>query len=275
MDFDLRTTDSAYYFVLDVLGYTGEQFIDDYIVECNRDYELLWSKHYNQLKHIDSNKIRIWSFHITGSLDHCKDIQEEGLRNLHYALSVDSKMAQMFRKYNLEFDVENKMMYFEGVSYNVDYRKYQNRCNLYGKDEQLSSIAYRLSKDFCVNGFMCNDNFLSYGFDVHIRPEFIIDLVNMFPQLSELDLEWRRNSTSYKVNFFAYIDQLERYNFDLDEYRDPPYDMWYELNDNDKVIKWMLGRAINRAFNELGDTYLYVKSNLHIPPEQIDDCEKI
>lgn len=275
MDFDLRTTDSAYYFVLDVLGYTGEQFIDDYIVECNRDYELLWSKHYNQLKHIDSNKIRIWSFHITGSLDHCKSIQEEGLRNLHYALSVDSKMAQMFRKYNLEFDVENKMMYFEGVSYNVDYRKYQNRCNLYGKDEQLSSIAYRLSKDFCVNGFMCNDNFLSYGFDVHIRPEFIIDLVNMFPQLSELDLEWRRNSTSYKVNFFAYIDQLERYNFDLDEYRDPPYDMWYELNDNDKVIKWMLGRAIDRAFNELGDTYLYVKSDLHIPPEQIDDCEKI
>ena len=38
MDFDLRTTDSAYSFVLDTLGITGEQFIDEYIIECYRDY---------------------------------------------------------------------------------------------------------------------------------------------------------------------------------------------------------------------------------------------
>ena len=42
MDFDLRTTDSAYSFVLDTLGITGEQFIDEYIIECDRDYERLW-----------------------------------------------------------------------------------------------------------------------------------------------------------------------------------------------------------------------------------------
>ena len=122
---------------------------------------------------------------------------------------------------------------------------------------------------------MCNDDFRSYGFDVCIRPEFILDLVNMFPELSELDLEWRRCSTSYKVNFFAYLDQLERYNFDLDEYRDPPYARWDDLDDNDKAIKWMIGRAIDRAFDELGDTYLYVRSNFYIPAEQIDDCERI
>ena len=97
----------------------------------------------------------------------------------------------------------------------------------------------------------------------------------MFPELSELDLEWRRCSTSYKVNFFAYLDQLERYNFDLDEYRDPPYARWDDLDDNDKAIKWMIGRAIDRAFDELGDTYLYVRSNFYIPAEQIDDCERI
>lgn len=49
MDFDLRTTDSAYSFVLDALGITGEQFIDEYIVECDRDYERLWEKYYRQL----------------------------------------------------------------------------------------------------------------------------------------------------------------------------------------------------------------------------------
>lgn len=275
MDFDLRTTDSAYSFVLDTLGITGEQFIDEYIVECDRDYERLWEKHYRQLKHIDARKVRVWAFHITGSLDHCQSIMREGLRNLHHALSAGSKMADVFRKYGLEFDVDNKVMYFHGIAYDVDYEKYRNRCNLYGKDELLSSIAYRLCKDFCVNGFMCNDDFRSYGFDVYIRPEFILDLVNMFPELAELDLEWRRRSTSYKVNFFAYLDQLERYNFDLDEYRDPPYAMWDDLDDNDKAIKWMLGRAIYRAFDELSDTYLYVRSNFYIPAEQIADCERI
>ena len=90
MDFDLRTTDSAYSFVLDTLGITGEQFIDEYIVECDRDYERLWEKYYRQLKHIDTSKIRIWAFHITGSLDHCQSIMHEGLRNLHHALSAGS-----------------------------------------------------------------------------------------------------------------------------------------------------------------------------------------
>lgn len=275
MDFDLRTTDSAYSFVLDILQMTDEQFVNEYLVECERDYEQLWKMHYTQLKRIDASRIRIWAFHITGSLDHCQSIMHEGLRNLHHTLSADSEMATVFRKHGLEFDVENKVMYFDGMAYDVNYGKYRNRCNLYGRDEPLSSIAYRLCEDYCVNGFMCNDDFRSYGFDVHIRPEFILDLVNMFPELAELDLEWRRQSTSYKVNFFAYLYQLERYNFDLDEYRDPPYAMWDDLDDNDKVIKWMLGRAIDRAYDELNDIYLYVRSNFHIPAEQIADCERI
>jgi hypothetical protein len=110
---------------------------------------------------------------------------------------------------------------------------------------------------------------------VNGRTRATVDLVNMFPELSELDLEWRKHSTSYKVNFFAYLDQLERYNFDLDEHRDPPYARWNDLNDNDKAIKWMLGRAIDRAFDELGDTYLYVRSKFYIPAEQIANCERI
>lgn len=275
MDFDLRTTDSAFDFVQDLLGMTGQQFIHEYMVECEGDYERLWERHYNQLKHIDASRIRIWAFHITGSLDHCRSIKQEGLRNLHYALSTNSAMSRMFRKYGLLFDVVQKTMEFEQTIYDVDYSIYRGRCNLYGRDEQLSSIAYRLSQDYCVNGFMCHDDPASYGFDVHIRPEFIVDLVNMFPQLSELDLEWRRQSTSYKVHFFTYLHQLEGFNFELDNFRDPPYEVWNDLEANDKVIKWMLGRAIARSFDELCEIYLYVKADSFVPPEQISDCERI
>ena len=89
MDFDLRTTDSAFDFVQDLLGMNGQQFIHEYMVECEGDYERLWERHYNQLKHIDASRIRIWAFHITGSLDHCRSVKQEGLHNLHYALSTN------------------------------------------------------------------------------------------------------------------------------------------------------------------------------------------
>lgn len=275
MDFDLRTTDSAYSFVLDALGMTGEQFIYEYQIVCKNNYEKLWKKYYKKLEKIDVNKIRIWAFHITGSLDNCRSIKQDGLYNLQHCLSTESMLSKIFRKYGLRFDIDNKIMYFNGISHNVDYRRYCNRCNLYGNEKQLGCIAYRLCEDYCVNGFMCNDDFRSYGFDVHIRPEFILDLVKMFPELSELDLEWRRCSISYKVNFFVYLCQIERNNFDLDEYYDPPYELWDKLDDNEKVIKWMLGHAIDRAFNELNDTYLYVRSDLYVPSEQIVDCERI
>lgn len=275
MDFDLRTPDSAYAFVQNILGITGEQFIDEYVIECDRDYERLWKKYYSHLKYVDASRIRIWAFHITGSLDHCQSIKREGLRNLHYALTTDSAMARLFRKYGVVFDVVNKTMNYDGTVYDVDYNTYRNRCNLFGRDKHLSSIAYRLCKDYCANGFMCNDDYLSYSFDIHIRPEFIIDLINMFPQLTELDLEWRRKSTSYKVIFYMYWHQVERHNFDLDEFRDPPYENWRELDDNDKVIKWMLGHAIDRTFDEQQDIIMYIQRDLFVPAKQISDCERI
>lgn len=275
MDFDLRTKDSAISFVEHILGMNEQQLKCKYNFDLEDEHERLWEYHYNQLKNIDANSIRIWAFHITGCLDNCQNIKREGLRNLHHMLSTDSKMARIFRKYGLEFDIESKLMFFEGTAYNVNFEKYRNRCNLYGKDEVLRRISYRLCNDYCVNGFMSRDNYLSYSPDIHIRPEFIVELVNMFPKLSELDSEWRRCSTSYKVNFFTYLNQLERHIFDLDACCDPPYAMWHDLNDNDKVIKCMLDHAISRILDEPFDDVLYIRKDLFVPPEQIFNCEKI
>lgn len=273
MDFDLRTTESAYSFVLHTLKKTGEQFQYEYIIECKENFECLWAKYRRQLEYIDVKKIRVWAFHITGSLDHCQSIRCEGLRDLHCALSAGSKMADEFQKYGLKFDVDNRVMFFNGTEYNVDYEKYCKSSWINEKDELLSRIAYRLCIDSGVNGFMCNDDLRSYGSDVYIRPEFIHDIVDLFPQLSKLDLEWRKHSTSYKVNFFAYLDQLTRSTFDLDTYSTPPYALWNDLDDSEKTVKWMLGNAIDRAFGKLDEICLFARSN--IPAEQIADCEKI
>ena len=275
MDFDLRTPDSAYQFALNILGMNGEEFISDYLLECDRDYEVLWKKHYKQLRMIDASRIRINAFHITGSLDGCQSIRKHGLQNLQEILSENSVMKRALQEYGLFFNVAQHTMVFEGREYDIDYTKYRSKFNLYGEDQHLKSIAYRLYYDYCVNGFMCNDDVFSYGTDIHKRPEFIADLVRMFPKLLKFDIEWRQASISYKIDFFAYPDQLHRFNFDLDNYQDPPYENWDILNDNDKLIKWMLSHAINRAYDELTTTYLYVLNDISIPPEQITNYTRI
>lgn len=65
------------------------------------------------------------------------------------------------------------------------------------------------------------------------------------------------------------MDQVHRFNFELDEDRDPPYEGWTELNDELKLKKWMLSHAIDRAVNRLGEQFLYVRDDVSIPPNQI------
>lgn len=43
------------------------------------------------------------------------------------------------------------------------------------------------------------------------------------------------------------MGQVHRFNFELDEYMDPPYEDWIELNDAMKLKKWMLSHTIDRA----------------------------
>ena len=44
MLFDLRTCDSAYGFVLDCLNMTPDEFITEFTIESEGDFELFWEK---------------------------------------------------------------------------------------------------------------------------------------------------------------------------------------------------------------------------------------
>lgn len=83
--------------------------------------------------------------------------------------------------------------------------------------------------------------------------------------------EWAKHSKSYKVNFYATIDQIHRFNFDLNETKE-------ELTDDEigQIKRWMVSHAIDRANNDLfSEVFLYVKDKTDIPPEQITNCEEI
>lgn len=157
----------------------------------------------------------------------------------------------------------------KGNSYDIDYEKYRNHHFLTGLDEKLDRVAHRVYYDFCVNGFMANDNVYNYGTNIHERPEFLMTLGEVFPQAQKVESFWRSKAKSYRVDFFATVDQVHRFNFELDEYRDPPYEDWDELDDEMKLKKWMLSHVIDRAHDDLGMTTLYIKDDVTIPANQI------
>ena len=269
LHFDLRTPDSAYDFILRMCKMTGQEFIEDFHVNCSADFEIFWEKHYSQLKSINSDRIKIYAFHITGSLDRCNSIKKYGILNLQAMLSSHSILNEMLNKYGVQIDIEHKLLIYKKKIYDIDYSNYRGKFNLYGLDKQLSSIAYRVSYDYTVNGFLCTDDVFSYGTNIHLRPEFLLDLTNAFPDLKALEEEWVSKTCSYRIDYYTYTNQLQRFNFSLDEYRDPPCENWDCLNDNEKILKWMLSHAISRAFEELGETYLYLRDELGVPPNQI------
>lgn len=269
MDFDLRTCDAAYYFVLDFMGMTPDEYITERIINCNNDFEVFWSRNIERIKSVDISGLRLMAFHVVGSLDGCREIKEKGLMNLQAVLSEETTLKKLLERAGVTFDIPNKLVSCKGNSYDIDYEKYRNHHFLTGLDEKLDRVAHRVYYDFCVNGFMANDNVYNYGTNIHERPELLMTLGEVFPQAQKVESFWRSKAKSYRVDFFATVDQVHRFNFELDEYRDPPYEDWDELDDEMKLKKWMLSHAIDRAHDDLGMTILYIKDDVTIPANQI------
>lgn len=275
MDYDLRTCASAYYFILDFMGMTQDEYITELAIECDNDFEQFWERNIDTIAKVDISDLRIMAFHVLGSLDGCKEIKENGLMNLQDVLSSNTTLCKLLGKAGIKFDIQGKTVSCNGKVYNIDYEQYRHSHFLTGIDEELSSVAHRVFYDFCVNGFLLNDNVFNYGTDIHKRPEFLMTLGRLFPQAQKLESFWISRAKSYKIDFYATIDQVHRFNFELDELRDPPYVGWFELDDEMKIKKWMLSHAIDRAADGLSMQCLYVRDDVVIPREQILKISKL
>lgn len=273
MNFDLRTCDAAYYFVLDFMDMTPDEY--ERIINCENDFETFWNRNIEYIKSVDISGLRLMAFHVVGSLDGCREIKEKGLMNLQTVLSEETNLKRMLERAGVTFDIQNKLMYCNGNSYDIDYEKYRGHHFLTGIDKKLGHVAHRVYYDFCVNGFMAIDNIYNYGTNIHERPEFLMTLGKLLPQAQKVEAIWKYKAKSYRVDFYATVDQVHRFNFELDEYRNPPYEGWFELDDEMKLKKWMLSHAIDRAHDNLGMTILYVKDDVIIPANQIISVSEI
>lgn len=276
MDYDLRTCDSARRFVLDFMDMTHDEDISKLHITCDDEFEEFWERNIDKIKQVDISNLRIIAFHVLGSLDECKSIKSEGLMNLQEVLTRNTILKRLLNKIGIQFDIPHKLVIYKGKEYDIDYENYNNSSCLVGIYKKLNYVAHRVFYDFSVNGFLLSDNVFNYGTNIDERPEFLMTLGLLFPEARKLESYWRKKSKSYKINFYASINQVERFNFQLDRLKDPPYAGWENLNDEMKIKKWMLSHAIERGFTGLSyDRVLYIKNDVIIPPDQILDISEL
>ena len=271
-DFDIRTKDSAYYFALDFLNMTGEELIDNYILECEENFDIFWSKIFATIDGSDINTLKINAYHITSNYDECAEVKQFGLRNLQFVMSNDTRLSRFLKENNLHFDIDKKVLYYEGDKYNINYDYYRWRVNLLPRERSLADIARRLYYDHAVNGFLACNDLLSYGTDIHLRPEILMLLVNLFPKLEGLEKEWISQCNGYKLDFFASLEQVQRCTFDLDVKREAT-DPRYQLSDEQKIKYWMLYHALNREV--IPEVFIYIRDDTIITPQQILSYTKL
>lgn len=274
MEFDLRTCDSAYYFILNFMNMTGDEYIKE-LLDSGNDFEKFWNRNYCWIESVDISNLKIMAFHVLGAVDDCKEIKMNGLINLKEVLVGDTNLSRALNGEGIYFDILSKTVCCNGEIYDINYDNYRHSHLLFGIDEKLKSISYRVYYDYCVNGFLVNDNIIAYGTNIHERPEFLITLSALFLNAGKIEYYWKKSSVSYRIDFYASVDQIHRFNFELDELDNPPYGGWLDLSDDMKIKKWMLSHAIDRAFDNLNDVYLYIKDDQYIPPEQIISYTKI
>jgi len=70
--------------------------------------------------------------------------------------------------------------------FDIDYERYRGRYDLSEQEQNIEGVAHRIYYGFCVDGFMVNDDVFNYGTDIHNRPEFILNLVKLFPSLKSI-----------------------------------------------------------------------------------------
>lgn len=273
MIFDLRTCESTMEFLYELTGINLCDFTNEFLDESDGDFEKFWNRNFANVKSVEISDIKVAAFHVLGSLDDCSEIKTNGLKNLQEVLSSDTILSRKIKESGIVFDLERKIVSCGERTYNIDYEYYRKSICHEEIDEVLDEIAYRFFYDYCISGFIVNDNIYSYLSHVHERPEFLMTLSKLFEEAKELERYWKQHSVPYKVDFCINIEQIERFTFSLDE-QEPPFEGWSDLDDSMKIKKWMLSKTVDRLNNRISELYIYVNDKV-IPPEQIISCTKL
>lgn len=61
-NFDLRTSDSAYNFLLAFFNKSGQEYIEELIINSDNEFEKFWSRNAARVNDICIDNIKVWGF---------------------------------------------------------------------------------------------------------------------------------------------------------------------------------------------------------------------
>ena len=179
----------------------------------------------------------------------------------------------MLSKRGIQFDIANKILYVDGRGFDIDYDKYRRENDLTQKEEYLREVGRKIYFDPQINGFFAVDNVYRYGTNIHLRPEFLMNIVNLFPELKDVEKLWCEKSKGYIISFIADFNKFAWYSFydNKDEY--------YKDEDSKLLLKkWIISRAVSRSFDQRNDgpkIFAYMNIETSIYPDQIINYSEI
>ena len=270
MKYDIRTKQSTMLFIEDFFGVTEDDIYYSDFFDLEKSPEEFFYENIEKIKKVDISNINLYGFHIQGSLDKCADIKRCGIMNLHEVLKSENSVSKFLKDNNIEILVDNKCLKYKGMPYSLDFEKYRYDMIVTDEEKALSRLAYRICKDYNVNGFFVNNKVKEYGEDVYICPEFITDLSRAIPEAAKIRDLWIDHAQSYKINFRVTLEQIDPITFGMNSGEKI-------VNNEMKVKKWMIITAWNILFNNstFNNDIIYLKKDFVLPKEQIIMIEEI
>lgn len=152
------------------------------------------------------------AFHVTTCKDKCAEIKKNGLHNLQWVLSNDTALCKFLKENNISFDIESKLMFVNGIAYDVDYEKYRNLDVISKKKEQLHKIGHKLYFDFQINAFLFCMDIYDYS-TIHNAPEFLYTLSSLNDVTREIDKKWKQLTKAYVVKYKSKLKDFAYFTF--------------------------------------------------------------
>ena len=174
MTFNITSSEPAFKWLQEILRMSGEEFIRDYIHDCNKDLDFFLMKHLDAIKAIDIDSTEFIVFHVTSNSNQCAEIKQRGIINLQKALTESCELSLFLKDYGFQFDIQNKKMIMKEQIYDINYGSYQDRKEkLSLKEKKLQNISRKIYSDYQINGFFFSKNIFKYGTYIDRRPEFL------------------------------------------------------------------------------------------------------
>lgn len=264
--YDITNPDVAFEWIQSVLEIDGENFVEEYIINCGNDFDKFFDKNMNKIEAIDINKLEIVVIHVTSNNDNCAEIKKNGMKNLKRVLSEKTELSDFLFNQGIEFDIINKKMYVDKVEYDINYKENKQCENLTKLEKGLDKIAHKIYHDYQINGFFFNKDIYDYGTGIHKHPEFLVTLSDFNEKTISLDDKWDDFNQGYVVKYKAFVGEFAYYTFynSTNDYLDDYHNSWIKLK------YWLLSHAVSSSFSEISSQiFAYMKPQREILPERI------